>query len=361
MASINPTNERIKREYFRCLKYARGKSENTIDVTRKALTRYEEYTGFRDFKTFRRDQAIGFVNKLAETLGARSGERLSYATQASTLAALREFFTWLAWQPGYKSRIYGPDINYLSLSKKDAAKAKAPKLRDYPTLEQIRAVIAACPTETVIDRRDRALLALGILTGMRDRAIASLSLRHIDMNKTPPLVRQEPDRVETKFSKSIVTYFFPVGNDLTEIVRAWVAELRADPRFSMNSPVFPRTRVSQGEARSFTRDGVEPIHWSDASPIRRIYKEAFSRANLPCFPPHSFRHTLVHEMDSLHLTPEQLKAWSQNLGHEHVGTTLTNYGKVDPHRQGEVLRSISLTPGEYETTLAARIRAIIGG
>lgn len=94
MASINPASERIKRDYFRYLKHACGKSDDTIDMTRKALNRYEEYTGFRDFKTFRRDQAIGFVEKLAETPGARTGERLSYATQASTLAALREFFTW---------------------------------------------------------------------------------------------------------------------------------------------------------------------------------------------------------------------------------------------------------------------------
>lgn len=245
------------------------------------------------------------------------------------------------------------------MSKKDAAKAKAPKFRDFPSLEQIRAAIAACPTETVIDRRNRAVIALGILTGMRDRAIASLSLRHIDMNKSPPLVRQEPDRVETKFSKSIVTYFFPLGDDLTEIIRAWVDELRADPRFGMNSPVFPRTRVGQGSDRSFTSNGVEPIHWSDATPIRRIYREAFSRANLPCFAPHSFRHTLVHMMQPLHLTPEQLKAWSQNLGHEHVATTLTNYGKVDPHRQGEVMRSISLTPGDDEASVLAAIRAII--
>ncbi len=36
-------------------------------------------------------------------------------------------------------------------------------------------------------------------------------------------------------------------------------------------------------------------------------------------------------------TPELLKAWSQNLGHEGCDYDLTSYGKIDLHRQGELL------------------------
>lgn len=103
MSRINATNERFKRDYIRFLKNARGKSETTIDAALKAIARFEEYSRGRDFKTFRRDQAIGFKQKLAETEAVRSGERLSYSTQAATMAALREFFGWLACQPGFKS------------------------------------------------------------------------------------------------------------------------------------------------------------------------------------------------------------------------------------------------------------------
>ncbi len=100
MSKLNPQNERIKRDYLRHLKQACGKSDATLDATRKALARFEEYTGARDFKTFRREQAIGFKERLAETSGQRTGDPLSYSTQASTLAALKEFFKWLSWQPG---------------------------------------------------------------------------------------------------------------------------------------------------------------------------------------------------------------------------------------------------------------------
>src|ERR1700687_2585988 len=174
MSKVNPQNERIKRDYLRYLKQARGKSEATLDAVRKALSRFEDYTGARDFKSFRREQAIGFKERLAETNGLRTGETISLATQLVTLAALREFFTWLAWQPGFKSKIHVPDIDYFSPSLRDSATAKAVKLRDFPRLEQVRAVIAAMPVETAIERRNRALIAFAILTGMRDRALVSL-------------------------------------------------------------------------------------------------------------------------------------------------------------------------------------------
>ena len=140
MSKLNPQNERIKRDFLRHQKNALGKSEATLDAMRKALVRFEDYTGHRDFKTFRREQAIGFKERLAETDGQRSGETLSRSTQASTLAALKDFFRWLAWQPGFKSKIHVPDIEYFSPSNKDLATAKAAKLRDFPSLEQVRAV-----------------------------------------------------------------------------------------------------------------------------------------------------------------------------------------------------------------------------
>ena len=205
---------------------ARGKSESTLDSVCKALARYEAYTGGKDFKTFRREQAAGFKTRLAEADGVRTGETLSASTQAATLAAIKEFFTWLAWRPGFKSAIHREDIEYLNPSIKDAARARAAKMRDFPSLEQIRAAIAIMPAETAIDRRDRALVAFTILTGIRDRAMVSLSLAHIDTAREPPVVRQDPNSVETKFAKAIVTYFFPVGDDFAAIVQDWIGELR---------------------------------------------------------------------------------------------------------------------------------------
>ncbi len=47
-------------------------------------------------------------------------------------------------------------------------------------------------------------------------------------------------------------------------------------------------------------------------------------------------------------SPEAFKAWSQNLGHEHVLTTLTSYGTVRTERQGEIIRELAKRP-EHST------------
>ena len=40
-------------------------------------------------------------------------------------------------------------------------------------------------------------------------------------------------------------------------------------------------------------------------------------------------------------TPEEFKAWSQNLRHEGVLTTFLSYGEVPCDRQGEIIRGLA--------------------
>jgi hypothetical protein len=56
----------------------------------------------------------------------------------------------------------------------------------------------------------------------------------------------------------------------------------------------------------------------------------------------------------------EIKAWSQNLGHENVATTLTSYGAIDPHQQGEIIASISLEEAQPDGAVLAKIRALVG-
>jgi integrase len=89
-----------------------------------------------------------------------------------------------------------------------------------PTLEQIRHVIQTMPASTDIERRDRALVAFTILTGARDGAIASLKLKHIDIDQGR--VDQDARQVKTKFSKSFTRRrSFPSATTSTRYVD-WV-------------------------------------------------------------------------------------------------------------------------------------------
>ncbi|MDM7976269.1 MULTISPECIES: site-specific integrase [Thalassospira] len=347
MTNINPQNERIKKAYFIYLKEADQKAETTIDAIRKAILRLEEYTGFKSFKSFNKEQAIAFKKCLLQTRGTRSDTPLAKATVLSTLNALKSFLAWLRFQPGYKSRIHKHDIDYLNLSEKETRAAKAVKTKTFPTIEQIRAALFAMPNKTDIEKRDRALLAFTILTGMRDSAIISLKIKHIDL--TREYVDQNPAEVKTKFSKKIDTFFFPVGDDIKAVFVGWVAFLRNDKLYCMDDPLFPQTALSHDENRAFTPSGLEPRHWSTATAMRKIFKDAFERVDLPYFSPHRFRDTLTHLGQKLCTTPEQFKAWSQNLGHDSPLTTFTSYGHIAPNLQGELIAHVGKRDEEQIT------------
>lgn len=220
MTKHNPENERIKRKYFAYLKEAKRYSEPTVDAAAKALSRFEQYNRYRDFKAFHFEQAVAFKGRLAEQNGQRSGEKLSKATLHATLTQLKQFFFWLAGQPGYKARLQYSDANYFNLSEKDTRVATAQRERKAPTLEQVKHVIETMPGGSEIERRNRALLAFTLLTGARDSAIASMKLKHVDLQEG--CVYQDAREVKTKFSKTFTTYFFPVGDGVQEIVVAWV-------------------------------------------------------------------------------------------------------------------------------------------
>lgn len=347
MSMHHPENERIKRRYFAYLKEAQRHSEPTVDAVAKALARFEEDTKYRDFKRFHFEQAVAFKRRLAEMRNQRTGQKLSKATLNATLGHLRAFFHWLAGQPGYRSRLQYADAEYFNLSEKDVRIATARRDPVGPTLEQVRHVIAAMPAGDAIERRNRALIAFTLLTGARDSAIASMKLKHVDL--LAGAVYQDAREVQTKFSKTFTTWFFPVGDDVVRIVADWIGFLREELLWGNDDPLFPATRVEVGPSRQFQAAGLARAHWTDATPIRAVFRQAFEAAGLTYFNPHSFRNTLVRMGQTACRTPEEFKAWSQNLGHEKVMTTFLNYGQVEGVRQGEIMRALATAPGADST------------
>ena len=93
------------------------------------------------------------------------------------------------------------------------------------------------------------------------------------------------------------------------------------------------TQVALGETRQFEACGLARTDWSNAGPIRAIFREAFARAGIPYADAHSFRAILVGLGEKRRKPPEEFKAWSQSMGHEGVLTTFTSYGEVSRERQ----------------------------
>ena len=357
----NHSNERIKHYYFGYLREARRRNAASIDAAAKALSRFEETTGYREFRYFHREQAVAFKRRLDEQVNQRTGARLSRATVHSTLNALRSFFIWLADQPGFKSRISYSDADYFNLAEKDVRIANARREKPGPTLAQVRSVLSVARERSEIARRDITVIAFTLVTGVRDGALTSLKLKHVDLEQGR--LDQDARDVKTKFSKTFSTWFFPVGGDAVAIVRDWIAYLRDTLGWDDTAPLFPATRMGLGPDGLLAPVGLERAHWRTAEPVRRIFRTEFARAGLPYFPPHSIRKTLAQLGEEVCQSPEAFKAWSQNLGHEDVLTTFTSYGTVAPSRQAEIIRSISASEGSTARLsaeeLLARIVAIL--
>ncbi len=172
----------------------------------------------------------------------------------------------------------------------------------------------------------------------RIAAIASFRLKHVNLEART--IFHDGRDVETKGRKTFTSTFFPVGAAV-EIVEDYVRMLREELGFGPDDPLFPSTRIGHDVDRSFEVQGLSREPWSGGEPIRRIFRTAFAAVGLPYANPHSFRTTLTRLGERLCRTPEEWKAWSQNLGHESETTTFVGYGRVPTYRQAEIMKTLA--------------------
>jgi len=82
---------------------------------------------------------------------------------------------------------------------------------------------------------------------------------------------------------------------------------------------------------------------------------------LPVLPDSAIRQLwdiAINDRNVICKSPEDFKAWSQNLGHEQVLTTFLSYGEVPCDRQGEIIRSLA-TPAQGEPSNITRIVKVV--
>nr|WP_323780142.1 site-specific integrase [Amylibacter sp.] len=335
MRKINEENERIKRKYLQFLKVAKRKDASTVLKAAEGILRFEASTGYVSFKRFHIEQAIKFQERLEHEVNKTTGKQLSKSTISSILSANKGFIFWLADQTGYKSRIRHSDADYFNMDAKGQRVASAVREKPYPSMEMARHAFSFMPETTELDRRNKALFAFFMLTGARDGAVASLRLKHINM--IDGCVYQDAREVKTKNSKTFTTYFLPVDPEYLDVFSNWMTYLKSDKLFGPDDPLFPPSLCKPVEGE-FKVVGFQRETYKNANALRHAIKEAFIRADLPAFTPHAFRKTLVKWADTAYPTREAFKAFSQNIGHSSVITTISAYCPVSIERQAELIQ-----------------------
>ena len=335
MVKRNSDNLRMKRKYLVWRKEAKGLSDASVDKAAAAISTYEAFLDGKDFRSFHSERARSFKRHLASQQNARTGAKLSQTSINGILREVQLFFGWLTDQPGYKSKISRSDIEFLSPDRKSDATRRTSCWKPHPSPAQVNRLLGGMAGETVLQRRDRAMIAALFLTGSREGAAITLRLGHVDLVEA--CVHFDARTVNTKFGKSFTTAFFPMGEPCGRILRDWIVELRTQYHFSDSDPLFPKTRVGLGASRHFEALGIDRAPWAKPSSAAKIFKQAFVDAGLPPFSPHRVRDTLAELAKQYCRTPEDYKAWSQNMGHEDVLTTFRSYGSVAPGRQVDLM------------------------
>lgn len=328
-------NERLKRRYVQYARSAKRKSEKSLDRVVASIDRFQKLTHHKPFSAFHIEQVVAFREKLAEAVNSRTGQPLSATHQKAILADLKDFFLWLANEPGYRKRIRYAHCEYFNLDNSTRAIANASRPVVYPSVEQIEHVIRSLPGNTAIEKRNRALICFTILTGARVDATASARVGHVD--PIEKVFSQDARTMRTKFSKTFQTWFFPVSELAETIFLDYLAWLTSEYLFGPGDPLFGKTETASINRR-LQATGIKRQHWTTTQPIRNIFKAFFENAGIPYHHPHTFRHTLAAIGKKQCKTPAEIQAWAQNLGHEDASTMMTSYAKVDPEVQKEIIR-----------------------
>jgi integrase len=332
MSAINPRNERVKHKYERHLAEGDGLQPITVEHTMRAIEEFEQFTGLKDFRLFNSQRAEDFRKHLLAADPAPS-----LRTVHSKVTRLARFFRWLSEEPGFRQRIRALDAKYFELSKRQKLIMQETPVKRGPSIEDLQKVIRRMPTSTPREWRDKALVALIALTGVRIGAVISLKLRHVRPDFLG--IDQIGAEVGTKQGRSFVSVFMPLGDDICGILKDYVRLLRDHLGFTDDDPLFPASNRLAGLGHGSLSD-VTRLHWESDGSARRIFRSAFEAAGVPYFTPHTSRHSLTNL--GLRIAPDipTFVALSQNLGHKSPLTTLKSYASITPEEQVALIQNL---------------------
>jgi integrase/recombinase XerC len=277
--------------YLRVLANERGASAHTLRAYQRELEAFAAWTGELD-----RGLTVERIEHthIRAYLGTLYERRLSKASAARALAAIRSWFKWLA-------RAGHIEQNAASL----VSTPKLPKhLPRVPSIEQMNRVVDSVRDDAASwPARDRAILEMLYGCGIRNAELTGLNLDDIHWANEAVLVRGKGQKQR----------YVPLGDAAAQALRAYLAERSArlaaaqadTPALLLNLQL--RGLNSAGRARLTTRS------------VGRIVKRiAILRGLSSDVHPHTLRHAF-----GTHLLEEgaDLRAIQELLGHERLSTT----------------------------------------
>lgn len=323
-------------KYLRWLKESKSKKEGTIKKMEGTFKKWNSISKNKSFKTpLKEGDILKFKEKLRES--TYRGNDISPGTVYMDLTNMKNFYLWLSERPGYK-RIVKPDVlEYFNPSQDEKNFRYCHESVLYPSKQQVYQLCRSVNIKSVVDSRNQAIIAFLYIAGIRIDSLASLKMssykpreNYIDLNPKKG--------VRTKFSKHFKTYLFCFAPELTKVFTDWY-QLLLDSSYGPNDPLFPKAKIEIDGCSFIESTELIKEHMS-ASRIRAIIKSQCHKAGLPHYNPHSFRHSCIAEAMELAEDAQDIKAISQNVGHESIYYVMTIYGKLPDKLLSRIIKDL---------------------
>jgi integrase/recombinase XerD len=208
--------------------HASGRSENTLEAYRGDIVQYVRFLdrhGGSDVRDVEQGVVEQFVHEFATAPG-RTGRQRADSTVARVVSAVRMFHRWLT---------------EIGITVESAAAGVPPPLavRSAPPVldpADLATLLSSIEGDGAIELRDRAVLSLLVVTGIRTAEVVALDLDHVVEDATTLLVPGDRPRP------------MPIGDP--RALRTWLQ--RGRPLVAEDDPaLFPNSR-----GQRMTRQGV---------------------------------------------------------------------------------------------------------
>jgi len=277
-------------DFFQHLKYERNSSEHTLRNYESDLVQFYDHIAPADKNGNRRKVDIRSIDHLTirEYMAALYEKKKKKSSIHRKIAALRTFFRFLCRE----------GVLEVNPAKLVASPHVERKLPNHLTIEQMVRFIETPETDTVLGKRDRAILELLYASGLRVSELVNINLIDIDFNN-------QTVRVKGKGRKERVV---PFGEHAKKALQDYLgvrSELLVEAEPDKVDPlaVFMNYQGTRITTRSVGRM------------IDKYVKEC---AEIHHISPHSLRHSFAtHLLDA----GADLRAIQELLGHVRLSTT----------------------------------------
>src|SRR5262244_4012472 len=277
-------------DFIKHLKYERNASDHTLRNYESDLAQFYDHIAPPDGKGFRREVNIHDIDHLTirEYMASLYEQNKKKSSIHRKVAALRTFFRFLC-----REGIL--EVNPATLVHSPRVESKLP---NHLTIEQMVKFIETPETDTVLGKRDRAMLELLYASGIRVSELVNLNLHDIDFSN-------QTVRVKGKGRKERIV---PFGEHAKKALQEYLgvrSELlvEADPEKVDALAVFMNYQGTRITTRSVGR---------------MVDKYVKQCAMVHHISPHSLRHSFAtHLLDA----GADLRAIQELLGHARLSTT----------------------------------------